>query len=251
MKERKQTILRMLAERGDVSVAEISRDLRVSAVTARSDLASLADEGYVVRTRGGASPAFHPSIIERQRRGSERKNRIAKRAAELVKDGDSIMIEAGTTTAFVAKHLFGRRDLHIVTNSTLLLPYVRANPSIELTVTGGAFRPLTESFVGPIALHDLAQFHVRTAIIGTDGFTVEHGLTTHLAEGAEIVRKMAAQAERVVLVADSSKFGRTGFALVLPIDSVDILITDSELHSEEVGQIEERGVSVITVPAGE
>ena len=131
------------------------------------------------------------------------------------------MIEAGTTTALIAKYLLGKRDVHVVTNSTLVIPYARFNPSLHLTVVGGEFRPSTESLVGPVALRDLEEFHVRIAFIGTDGFSLESGLTTHLVEGAEIVRKMQAQAKRTVLVADSSKWGKVGFARVLPLGEVD------------------------------
>ncbi len=244
--DRKKEILQILAEEGSVSVAEISKSLKVSAVTVRNDLSTLADQGYVVRTRGGAESAFHRSIIVRRRHRCEQKNRIARLAAEMVADGDTIMIEAGTTTALIGKYLFGRRDVHVVTNSTLLLPFARTNPSIHLTVTGGEFRPLTESFVGPVALSELDQFHVRVAFIGTDGFSAETGLTTHLVEGAEIVRKMAAQAEGVVLVADSSKYGRAGFARVLPLERIDICITDSELGEEELRMIESLFVDVRT-----
>ena len=234
----------MLAEEGSVLVSDISKALNVSTVTVRSDLASLADEGLIVRTRGGAAPSFHRSILARQKLRFDEKKRIAKKASELIFDGDTIMIEAGTTTALVAKYLFGRRDVHIVTNSTLLLPYARTNPAIHLTVTGGEFRPLVESFVGPIALSELNQFHVRTAFIGTDGFSAENGLSTHLVEGAEIVRRMAGQAERVVLLADSTKYGRSGFAHVLSLDQIDICITDGAITDEHRESIESLSVDV-------
>lgn len=227
--EREQVIVGLLSEDNALSVQDLSRQLEVSTVTIRNDLSNLAEKGFIVRTHGGALPAFHESILERQRDKMKLKARIAKAASELVEDGDAIMIEAGTTTAQVARHLLGKRDLHVVTNSTLVIPYARFNPGIHLTVVGGEFRPSTESLVGPIALRDLTQFHVRTAFIGTDGFSLEAGLTTHLVEGAEIVRKMAEQAERTVLVADSSKFGRIGFARVLPLAAVRLIVTDDGL----------------------
>ena len=242
--DRKKEILRVLAEEGSVSVSELSRTLDVSAVTVRADLSSLAAEGLIVRTRGGAAPAFHRSILDRLKLRADEKNRIAKLASELVEEGDTVMIEAGTTTALVAKFLFGRRDVHVVSNSTLLIPYARSNPAIHLTITGGEFRPLTESFVGPVAIADLHEFHVRTAFIGTDGFSVEHGLTTHLVEGAEIVRKMAEQADRVVLLADSSKYGRAGFAHVIALEDIDICIVDEYINPEYRKRIESRAVEV-------
>ena len=234
----------MLAEDSEISIADISRALDVSAVTIRSDLSSLEESGYVVRTRGGAFPAFHRDILERRRHRTEEKNRIATMAAGMVRDGDTIMIEAGTTTALVGKYLLGKRDIHVVSTSTLLLPYARYNPSLHLTITGGEFRPLTESFVGPIALRELEQFHVRFAFIGTDGFSLDAGLTTHLVEGAEIVRKMADRADTVVLVADSSKYGRSGFAGVLPVVEVDVLVSDSELERQTIEKIRGVGVDV-------
>jgi DeoR family galactitol utilization operon repressor len=245
--EREREIVRLLAEDRGIPVARLSERLGVSAVTIRSDLNNLAKKGVVVRTRGGAVPAFHPSVVERQNLRVEEKNRIAQAAAELVNDGDTIMIEAGTTTSLIAKYLLGKRFVNIVTNSSLILPFARLNPGIHLTVVGGEFRPATESFVGPIALQELERFHVRLAFVGTDGFSSQGGLTTHLVEGAEIVRRMAERSERTVLVADSSKFGKIGFVHVLPVRRVGILVTDGELQRTARMELAEAGVEVIEV----
>lgn len=242
--EREQDIIDLLAEDSSLSVSDISKRLDVSAVTVRSDLSSLAGKGLVVRTHGGAFPAFHQSILERQRDKVKIKALIAKKAAQFVEDGNGIMIEAGTTTAQIARYLLGKRDVHVVTNNTLVVPYARFNPNLHLTVVGGEFRPPTESLVGPVALNNLEQFHVHTAFIGTDGFSLAYGLTTHLVEGAEIVRKMAARADRTVLVADSSKSGRVGFARVVPLTSVDILVTDAGLDPHVRAELEELGLAV-------
>jgi len=245
--EREREIVRLLAEDRGISVSKLSEHLGVSAVTIRSDLNNLATKGVVVRTRGGAAPAFHPYVVERQNLRVEEKNRIAQAAAGLVNDGDTIMIEAGTTTSLIAKYLLGKRFVNIVTNSSLILPFARLNPGIHLTVVGGEFRPATESFVGPIALQELERFHVRLAFVGTDGFSMEGGLTTHLVEGAEIVRKMAERSEGTILVADSSKFGKIGFVRVLPVQRVQTLITDGELPDGAQAELGEAGVEVIQV----
>ena len=247
LSERKKEILRLLADDGTVSVSDISRLLEVSAVTVRNDLASLEDEGFLLRTHGGASPAFHPSILARQRDRLEAKTMIAKSAASLVRDGDTVMVEAGTTTALIMRYLLGRRDIHVVTNSTLVIPYARVNPGIHLTVVGGVFRATTESLVGPVALRELEEFHVRLAFVGTDGFSIRHGLTTHLSEGAEIVRKMSIQAEETVLVADSSKYGRVGFAKVLPVTAISTIITDNGLSDEALSSLTELGITITRV----
>jgi DeoR family galactitol utilization operon repressor len=245
--EREKEIVRLLAEDGGISVSRLSEQLGVSAVTIRSDLNNLAKKGVVVRTRGGAAPAFHPNVMVRQNLRVEEKNHIAQAAADRVRDGDTIMIEAGTTTSLVAKYLLGKRFVNIVTNSSLILPFARLNPGIHLTVVGGEFRPATESFVGPIALGELERFHVRLAIVGTDGFSMEGGLTTNLVEGAEIVRAMAHRSDSTILVADASKFGKIGFVHVLPVHEIQTLITDNDLPASARAALGEAGVEVVQV----
>jgi DeoR family galactitol utilization operon repressor len=245
MSEREKEIVRLLAGDPGISVARLSEVLNVSVVTIRSDLNDLEQKGIVVRTRGGAAPAYHPNVLERQSLNVEAKSRIAQAAAALVNDGDTIMIEAGTTTALVARHLLGKRFVNIVTNSTLILPFARTNPGIHLTVVGGEFRPASESMVGPLALAELERFHVRLAFVGTDGFSLEGGLTTHLVEGGEIVRRMAERSESVVLVADSSKYGKVGFVRVLPVQGVHRLITDTGLEERAERELAGVGVRVI------
>ncbi len=242
--ERERLILEMLADDGSTSIADIAAAVRVSQVTARNDLSGLEEKGFIVRTRGGAFPAFHRSIVARQKSMTEAKIRIAKAAAAMVEPGDTIMIEAGTTTALIAKYLLGKRDVHVVSNSTLILPYARFNPSLHVTIVGGSFQSSTESLVGPMALRELEEFHVSIAFVGTDGFSIENGLTTHLLEGAEIVKRMSAQAQKTVLVADSSKYGKTGFVRVLPLTSADTIISDSELDGEITAELKAAAITV-------
>lgn len=247
LSEREREIVDILARDINVSVNDLSQKLSVSAVTIRNDLNNLVEKGIIHRTRGGAIAAFHPEMMRRQRLHVEKKQRIARAAADLVEDADTIMIEAGTTTALVAQYLLGKRDVQVVTNSTLVLPFFRTNPGTRLTVVGGEFRPATESFVGPLALTALERFHVQIAFVGTDGFTFEGGLTTHLLDGAEIVRKMSERAVRTVLVADSSKYGRKGFVHVLPVTEIDTLITDTDLPEKAKLELQKSGVEVLMV----
>lgn len=246
---REKQVLDLLAAEEGISVTELGKRLDVSAVTIRSTLTALSDKGVIVRTWGGATPVFHPAILERQRTNQEIKSRIAAAAAQMVEDGDAIMIEAGTTISMIGRFLFGRRDVHVVTNSMLFTPYGRANPALTLTVVGGAFQAVTESLVGPIALRELDEFNVRYAFVGTDGFSLEHGTTTHLVEGAEIVRKMASRADKTILVADSSKYGRKGFARVLGMEDISVVVTDTGLPSEAVVAMRDAGVDLRLVEA--
>ena len=122
LSNREKQILQFLTDEPSISVQELSKRTTVSVVTIRADLKNLATRGFINRTHGGAVPAFHKSILDRQSVRSDEKNRIAKAAADMVQDGDTVMIVAGTTTALIPKYLLGRGHIHIVTDSTLLLP---------------------------------------------------------------------------------------------------------------------------------
>lgn len=243
--DRQKEIIRHLAEEPGTSVAKLGERLGVSAVTIRNDLSEMAEAGLLIRTRGSGLPAFHPINLERQQRNVAEKTRIAQAAAALIDDGDQVMISAGTTTSLIPRFLLGKRDIKIVTNSTLMLPYVRVNPSLQLTVAGGEFRAAAEALVGPNTLRDLALFHVSKAFLGTDGFTLEKGVTADSVEIAEVVRTMAAQARQKILVADSSKLGRSGFAHIMQADCIDTVITDAGIDRAEIARFEERKIRVI------
>jgi len=245
--ERERVILDRLSTDGSVSVGVLARDMELSEVTIRMDLKALEEKGWLSRKRGRASSALHRDILERQRIFTGQKNAIARAAADLVRDGDVIMIEAGTTTALIARYLTGKRDIHVVTNSTLVFSYARMYPNLQITMTGGEFRRATESLVGPIALETIGRLNVRLAFVGTDGFTLERGMTTHIMEGAEIVKAMKAHAETTVLTADSSKYGRMGFSHVLPLSAMDLILTDTDLDNRVETELREAGISVTKV----
>ena len=243
--ERKSVILDLLMEKSSVSVSELAKRLNVTVVTARADLAALEEEGLLVRTHGGAIPAQHPKILKRMQDEKGLKGKIAKAAADLIEDGDTIVISAGTTSALIARYLLGKKNIHIVTNNTLLLTYARANPQVRVTLVGGEFRPEEEGVVGPLALLAIDQFYVSKAFIGIDGASVKQGFTAHFVESADLVRKMAEQAERVIVISDSSKFGKSGFARILPFDGVDTLVTDKDLTKEFEEKLTTASVQVV------
>jgi DeoR family galactitol utilization operon repressor len=247
LSERERTLIDLLSSDPGLSVPEIADRLKVSQVTIRSDFAALEGKGLLIRPRGGAMPAFHPDILEHLKDNPAAKQRIAKAAADLVGDGDTVMINDGTTSSLIARYLLGKRDVRLVTNSTLLLPYARVNPSLHTTLIGGEFRASTEALVGPQAVAQLETYHVKLVFVGTGGFSIERGLTTHLMEGAEIARRMTALGDTVVMVADSSKYDRNGFVKILPLEAVDIVITDSGLDPAIVRRMEDGGRRVIVV----
>lgn len=247
LSDREKQILNLLMEQGTVTVVELSKLLSVSEVTIRSDLRNLEERGLLNRVHGGAVPSVHPNIVERQNLLVETKQRIAKAAADLVQDGDTIMIEAGTTTAMIPRYLFGKRDIHIITNSILAFTAAKSNPSIKLTVTGGEFRNSTESFVGSVAAEALKYFNVRLAFVGTDGFSLERGITTHLMEAGDIIKVMQQKAEQTVLLADSTKWGKMGAVSILPLKSASILITDKNLSPQAMEELTETNIRLLRV----
>ncbi|MCW5954362.1 MAG: DeoR/GlpR transcriptional regulator [Propionibacteriaceae bacterium] len=232
--EREGYILDLLAKDGSLSVAALSKDLGVSEVTIRSSLKSMEERGLLARTWGGAKASTLTDVLERVRVQGEEKERIAAAAAELVRDGDRIMIEAGTTTAMIVRHLAGRTGVQIVTNSTLVFNYARLNPALEVTLTGGQYHRESESLVGPVALASIRRFNARIAFVGTDGFTSDRGMTTQFAEGAEVIEAMNERSEETWLVADSSKYGRAGFVSVLELSELNGIITDTGLAAGSV-----------------
>jgi DeoR family galactitol utilization operon repressor len=243
--ERKSIILEMLMEESSVSVSELAKRLNVTVVTARADLAALEEEGLLVRTHGGAVPAQHPKIMERMQAQKRGKSSIAKAAAAMVEDGDTIIVSAGTTTALIAKYMLGKRGVHIVTNNTLLLAYARTNPQLRVTLVGGEFRPEEEGMVGPMALQAIDTFHVSKAFIGIDGASIKQGFTANSVESADLVRRMAEQADEVIAISDSAKFGKPGFARILPFNGVDALVTDNELTKEFETELTNADVRIV------
>lgn len=244
-KARESYILDRLARDGSLSVAALSRDLGVSEVTIRTNLKRLEARGLLTRTHGGAEASSFQNVLERQHQQAEAKAAIAARAARLVRDADSLMVEAGTTTAALARALTNLSAVQVVTNSTLAFAAARLNPNLKLILTGGRFHPESESLVGYGAVRSLSGFNVRIAFIGTDGFTMERGLTTQFADGAEVIRAMVDHADETWVLADSSKYGRAGFVNVLPLTAVTGVITDSGIGTESLEALRDTGLQVL------
>ncbi|WP_076465070.1 DeoR/GlpR family DNA-binding transcription regulator [Actinomyces mediterranea] len=238
--ERTSYILDRLAVEGEVSVTALAESLEVSPVTIRTTLKELEDEGYLVRTHGGARPTAYRNVRLRLNDRVEEKERIARAAADMIRDDDRIMIEAGTTCSLVVKHLTGRRGIQVVTNSLLVFQNARSNPNINVTLTGGRFHAETESLVGPVTEKSIKDFNARLVFLGTDGFTVERGLTTQLAEGGHVGTIMHERAEETWLLVDSSKYGRAGFVSFMGMEDVTGIITDDGLPEESIKELTER-----------
>jgi DeoR/GlpR family transcriptional regulator of sugar metabolism len=249
--QRLQSILGVLDNEGTVSVNDLTDRLRVTAMTVRRDLEILERKGLLRRVRGGAvssqGRSYEPPLLARARNHLEEKQRIGAAAAALVKDGDSIAIDVGTTALEVARHLVARHNLTVVTPSLHVAGALAEQPGIRLILTGGVLRPGELSLVGSLAERAFRDFFVDKLFLGIGGFDFTAGLTEFNVEDAQVKRAMIASAKAVIAVIDASKFGQVAFAAVAGLDVVKTVITDSALPSETSSRLQSLGIEVSVV----
>lgn len=228
--KRREKILSIVT-REETNVEALSRHFGVSESTIRRDLAELADSGSIVRTYGGAalSLAHRPELTVNERAGADRaqKEAIASLAATMVQDGDTLILDAGTTTATLAMRLVGRRDLHVITNNLMVPPLFAADVGIAITVIGGAMRKMSMGTVGPLAELALSRMTADKLFLGADGLVAGRGLCEANMDQAALKEKMIGQAAEIFVLADSSKLGFAGQQAWTPLERPWTLITDS------------------------
>jgi DeoR family transcriptional regulator, fructose operon transcriptional repressor len=246
--ERRNHIARLIETHQRVIVAELAQRFGISEATIRRDLALLDGIGVLQRTHGGAIAAeqmtFEPDVKERQVLHLEEKVRIGQKAVEFIEDGDSVILDAGTTTVHIARALKGRR-VTVVTNALNIADELLESPGIKILVTGGMARSRTSSLVGPYADEVLRRLNVDKVFLATNGISPDRGLTTPNPVEARTKQVMVEAAKEVIAVADHSKFGRTFMAQIVPIRSLDMLITDSGADGDVVGQLEQVGIRTV------
>ena len=247
LKDREKQILQLLYEEEGISMQKLCDIFNVTVVTIRKDLDRLEANGLIVRTHGGAYPLYDKELMDRKKENAEEKMRIAKAAAEMIGDGERVMITSGTTTSLIPKFLYGKRNVHIVTNSTLLLTYSRMNPNVSVTLLGGEFMSDAEALTGSVTLRELDMFHTDKAFIGCDGFSLEGGISANHTELSEVCRKIISRVNKLYLLSDSSKYDKTGFAYIDRMENIDTLITDSGLSDAGAASLKKIGVDVVRV----
>jgi DeoR family fructose operon transcriptional repressor len=254
MEERQRAILDLLARQGKVTVEDLAAAFRVSAPTIRTDLARLEEQGLLQRTHGGAIPAsptlYEPPYAQRQVIRHAEKRAIAQAAAELVANGETILLDAGTTTYELALLLKERQRLTVVTNSLANAQTLSENPGIEVIVTGGTLQARRRALLGPLAARFLESFHVDRAFLAFNGVHHQAGFTVTDFDAAELKRRMVGAATQVVAVADSGKIGQIAFAKAAELREADMLVTDSGAAPESLNAIREAGLKVVVAGRG-
>jgi DeoR family fructose operon transcriptional repressor len=247
--ERQQRILTVARSDGRVEVAALADELSVSPETIRRDLTNLERVGALRRVHGGAIPVerlgFEPNVATRAERSVAEKERIAKAAVDYVPEEGTVLIDSGTTTLRLAEHLPRDRELTVVTNSLPAATALAGTPSIQLFVLGGRFRPRTQAMVGDWLESALGDLTVDVAFLGTNGLSVERGLTTPDPAESQAKRAMVAAARASIVLTDSAKVGADHFSRFARLEDLAAVITDTGLDEETTHRIEAEGPQVI------
>jgi DeoR/GlpR family transcriptional regulator of sugar metabolism len=209
--DRYQAILRLVAAKGRVSIAELTRQLKVSEMTIRRDLAALDAEGAVRRVRGGAVPVD-----------------IAAATAKLISDGETVIVDGGTTGAAIAEELMGR-DITVCTPSLRVADVLSGSSTVRLMIPGGIVRPGERTLIGPAALRIFEDHRFDVYIMTVSGIHVTAGLTEWDLDDAAVKRAALAAANRCIVACDASKFGKTAFGRICQVERADVIVTDSAI----------------------
>lgn len=247
--ERHERIVAAARRDGRVDVAELSEQLGVTPETVRRDLTSLEQRGLVRRVHGGALPVAQierePTILQRQTHGTSEKVRIAERAlAELPREG-TVLLDSGTTTLALARMWPQDSNLTVVTNCLAIAVLLMDQAAPNVHLIGGRVRERTGAAVGRWAEASLRDVVVDVAFLGTNGFSLDWGMTTPDEEEAGIKRAMVASARRSIVLADAAKAGLSHFHRFAQIPQIAMLITDSSLDVETAQDLDAAGMEVI------
>jgi DeoR family transcriptional regulator of aga operon len=251
VEERRTKILQHLRERGQVRVREMSLIFGTSEVTIRSDLKELHQRGLLQRSHGGAiipaNPISDSVLQERFEQRADQKRRIGMAAAALVQEGETVILDSGTTTQEIAKNIRGKQNLQVITNGVNVAMELIGVQGIQLVMVGGMLRYDSLSVVGHFAEEMLAQFSADKLFLGAATCDVDFGVCTpHMAEG-RVNQAMVKIAREKILVADSSKFHRRSLCRIVSLNEIDKVVTDSGMLPEMQDQIRAAGPELIVV----
>jgi DeoR family transcriptional regulator, fructose operon transcriptional repressor len=248
--ERRFRIREILALRRTIAATELCEMLGATAITIRRDLAALEAQGLVVRSHGGAtsrmsSTNFQPAYEMLLRTHSEEKEAIARQAKDLIADGDTVFLEGSTTVLELARQLFHRNRVTVVTNSPTIVCELQQSTGITVLCTGGDLQKDTFYLSGEWARHALSEIRIDKAVIGVSAIDPTYGMSTSRQAEAQIKKLIIKAAKTRIALADHTKFGKQGFAYVCPVTDLDVLVTDSGTDPKYIEQLREAKVEVL------
>jgi len=251
--QRRRNLLDLVDQNGQVTVVDLVKRFSISAVTVRSDLDALSSIGAIVRSHGGAVRRLEATqdypLRTKETLHHIEKVRIGKAAAELVRAGETIILDSGSTTAEIARHLKKLKlpSLTVITNALNIAAELADHAGISLMMIGGLLRPISCSFVGPQAEAMMNDFHADRLFLAVDGFDLENGPSTPDVLEAQLNNVMIRSAKEVNVVADFSKLGRRSVSKIGPFDRIRRLITDKRAAPEFTEGLRKKGIEVIEV----
>ena len=249
--DRRTTILKQLEKDDQVSVSELSRQFNVSEVTIRKDLKHLEKKNILIRSRGGAIKHslinVDLSIYDRRRQNIKLKEVIGAAAAKMIFNGETILLDTGTTIMELAKHLPKKIDITVITNSVDITFRLAEHPNIRVLMPGGILRRNSLALVGEQAAESLRGFYCDKYFLSADGIDIQRGMMTTNIEEASLARINIRNSKKVIALIDSSKFLSKGITTIAPLSEVDTLITDDGIPSAILQEIRGLGVNVIVV----
>jgi DeoR family transcriptional regulator of aga operon len=251
IEERRQHVLNLIQREGRVLVSELSEMLGISRITIRKDLDNLEARGLLQRTHGGALTPQTGALVDRslQEKSQHRlkeKQRIAEAAVAMVKEGQCVLLDSGTTTTAIARALRGFSKLTIVTNAVNIAGEL-AGTDFDVILTGSILRKNSFSLVGPLAEDVLLEINADILFLGVDGFDTNVGVSTPNVLESRVNRVMVKAARRVVVVCDSTKFDRRSLALIVPPTAIHTVITDDEISPADADALRNAGVELVVV----
>jgi len=250
--QRRRRILDLIEQKSQITVRDLVEKFSISAVTARADLDDLSSQGMVVRSHGGAvrqveASQDYPLRLKKTLHHAE-KTRIGRAAAELIQNNETVILDSGTTTAEIARHLKARRlrSVTVITHALNIAYELMDAAEISVIMIGGLLRPVSCSFVGPQAEAMLKEFHADRLFLAVDGFDLEIGPSTPDVLEAQLNSLMMRISKEVNVVADFSKVGRRSVSRIGPLSGVHRLITDSRAPAEFTETLRKLKIEVIT-----
>ena len=248
--ERRNVILSRLTEDGKVIVADLSREFKVTEETIRRDLEKLEGEGLAKKTYGGAvlnqnqNNVDLPFMVRKETNVCEKKL-VAEKTAELIHDGDYIMLDASSTAIYVAKEIKNRKNITLVTNSVEILLEMADKEDWRVLSTGGSLKKGSLSLVGTSAEKMIRGFHVDLAVCSCKGLDLGLGITDSNEKDSEIKQAIFAAADKKVLAIDSTKFDKRSFVRVCDIDNIDVIVTESQPSERWIEKLREKNIELV------
>ncbi|MGL6199550.1 MAG: DeoR/GlpR family DNA-binding transcription regulator [Lachnospiraceae bacterium] len=245
MNERHNQLLAYVTQHGKTSVDTLADHLQTSKVTIRKDLSELSKRGILKRERGYALPNDPGDIYYRMAFHFEQKQKIARTAAAYVQDGETLIIESGSTCALFAEELAKtKKNITIITNSMYLADYIKGYTDVQLIILGGTLQQGSQSLVGPLTKSAVGAFHVDKIFTGTDGYSHNFGFTGDDLLRSDTLAAMTAASEHIYVLADSGKFTRPGQVSFLKLQDVHEVITDQEIPAAEIDFLKKQGIKI-------